>query len=189
MTELAVNLKDLITLRCANDKNSSLVISGYKGFISMAIFSDKKVVFKQTLNRYFALVFKIGLKKVLAANPDTNVGTMVIHDWKPGENGQRGEQIPKHYIKLSKNGNGIIILAIKTVSKDAEYQFNLSPSNAYIADWVGTDAEKSKVCTQNLVELLEQFAVYDALARLDKPERAPSGFAQLASSNNDSVPF
>jgi hypothetical protein len=168
MSDIIPNLKDIITLRCANDKTSSIVISGFKGWCSLTLFADKKLIFKQPLNRRFLYTFILGLKKALTVNPGEKVGVMIINSWKPEDKG--GSWIPMCHIRILKTDEGIIALGIKVKDKDAEFQFLLQGTNAITADWIDTPAKASHVETEALINLLEHFEAYDAIARLDRPE-------------------
>jgi hypothetical protein len=185
MTNLSPNLKDIITLRCVNDKNANLTINGYKGWCSITLFADKKIIFKQSLNRRFMRTLSLGLKKALTINPGEKAGVLIVNTWKPEE--KSGSWIPVCHIRLLKTDEGIIGIGIKPKDQDAEYQFLLQGTGAITADWLDTPAKASQLETETLIDLLNNFAVYDAIARLDRPAPGEIASSKKSSNVSDSV--
>jgi hypothetical protein len=179
-----INLKDILTIRCANDKDASITINGYKGFCSITLFANKKIVFKQTMNRKFTLLLAKGFRKALTLNPGEKAGVLVLNTWKAED--KKGEWQAVCHIRILKTDEGVIAFGVKSKDNDTEYQFLLRGGGAMTADWAKTPAEQSAIETEGFIDLLENFHIYEAIARFDRPEK-PGGSSNTSKSSSDTI--
>jgi uncharacterized protein YkuJ len=181
---LEPNFKDLMTLRCLNNKDANLSFSGYKGYLHLSIFDNKKKIFQQVVNRRLAKHFILGLEKTLSIAPGEKAGVIVFNNFNRTEGERKGEWVPVCHVKFSKNDNGQIMLSFKLKVLESEYQFVFQSTAVITSDWIETEADKSKLEAELLIGLFKDFSSYDSVIRLNRP----STFSPKNASNSDN-PF
>jgi hypothetical protein len=182
------NLKDLLTIKCSNDKSASITLAGYQGYLYLTLFAERTKIFQQVINRPLAHTLVKGLTQALTIAPGEKVGVLVFKSWNPSDTGKGGEWIPTCYMKIGKNDSNQVVFSIKSKKADSEYQFILTLSNNISADWCESEADRSKLFTEAFIELLKNFSVYDASARLDRPVRT-GGTTSNTKVTSDNSPF